>query len=256
MRVFGLSGIEGKNMKFKKCINLFLTMFKIGLFTFGGGYAMIPLIESELVSRKKWLGEDEFTDMLAIAESTPGPIAINSATYAGYKIAGFWGSFFATLGVVLPSLIIIFVISLFFDKFLEIQWVSNAFKGIRACVVFLILSAGIKMLLHMPKTVFNMIVFPIVLVCVAAFSLTSVNFSTIFYILLGAFASVIVYLCTNAKNRTKTGDNAKTATADAAIAGKTAKNGTEETINNDVQKIETATENTEKETENADKESK
>ena len=81
-------------MKLKKCINLFLTMFKIGLFTFGGGYAMIPLIESELVSRKKWLGEDEFTDMLAIAESTPGPIAINSATYAGYKIAGFWGSFF------------------------------------------------------------------------------------------------------------------------------------------------------------------
>lgn len=243
-------------MKFKKCINLFLTMFKIGLFTFGGGYAMIPLIESELVSRKKWLGEDEFTDMVAIAESTPGPIAINSATYAGYKVAGFWGSFFATLGVVLPSLIIIFVISLFFDKFLEIQWVSNAFKGIRACVVFLILSAGIKMLLHMPKTVFNMIVFPIVLVCVAAFSLTSVNFSTIFYILLGAFASVIVYLCTNAKNKTKN-DNAKAATANVTADSETTDNdaqsdGTQETEN----AVETATETAVKETENADKESK
>lgn len=189
-------------MKFKQCINLFLTMFKIGLFTFGGGYAMIPLIESELVSKKKWLEEGEFTDMIAIAESTPGPVAINSATYAGYKIAGFWGSFFATLGVVLPSLIIIYVISLFFEQFLAITWVNNAFKGIRACVVFLILSAGIKMLLHMKKNVFNFIVFPITLLCVIAFSLFDINFSTIFYILIGAFASVIVYLSANAKKKT------------------------------------------------------
>lgn len=188
-------------MKFKQCIKLFLTMFKIGLFTFGGGYAMIPLIESELVSKKKWLEEGEFTDMIAIAESTPGPVAINSATYAGYKIAGFGGSFFATLGVVLPSLIIIYVISLFFNQFLAIEWVNNAFKGIRACVVFLILSAGIKMLLHMKKSVFNLIVFPITLLCVIGFSLFDINFSTIFYILIGAFASVTVYLSANAKNK-------------------------------------------------------
>ena len=96
--------------KLKQLFFLFLTFFKIGLFTFGGGYAMIPIIEREAVDRKNWISKDEFLDILAIAESTPGPLAINSATFVGYKVCGVLGSVFATLGVVLPSFIIIFAI--------------------------------------------------------------------------------------------------------------------------------------------------
>ena len=93
--------------KGREYLSLFLTMLKIGLFTFGGGYAMLALLENEFVSKKKWIGHDEFLDVAAIAESTPGPIAINSATYIGYKRCGFWGAFAATVGVCLPSLVII-----------------------------------------------------------------------------------------------------------------------------------------------------
>ena len=88
----------------KKHLNLFFTMLKIGLFTFGGGYAMIALLENEFISKKKWMKKDEFIDMVAIAESTPGPVAINSATYIGYKLLGFWGAFFATVAVCIPIL--------------------------------------------------------------------------------------------------------------------------------------------------------
>ena len=144
--------------KFKTLIDLFITTFKIGLFTFGGGYAMIAVFENEFVSRKNWIEQEEFTDLIAIAESTPGPIAINSATYIGYKVGGFLGSVFATLGMVLPSLIIIFIISLFFNAFLQIKIVEKAFKGIQACVAFLILSAGVKMFLKSKKNAFSIII--------------------------------------------------------------------------------------------------
>ena len=137
--------------KVKNLLTLFLTFFKIGIFTFGGGYAMIPLVERECVSKKKWMEHNEFMDMIAIAESTPGPIAINMATYTGFRQGGVLGSAFATLGVVLPSFIIIFVISLFFDKFLELKLVSYAFRGIQACVIYLILNAGIKMVKKLEK---------------------------------------------------------------------------------------------------------
>jgi len=130
--------------KLKTLGMLFLSMFKIGLFTFGGGTAMISLLENEFVGKKKWLSADEFADLIVIAESTPGPIAINSATYIGYKTCGVLGSVVATLGMVIPSFVIIYVISLFFNRFLSIKWVASAFKGIQACVIFLILSAGIK----------------------------------------------------------------------------------------------------------------
>ena len=120
----------------KKYLNLFFTMLKIGLFSFGGGYAMIALLENEFVSKKKWMEKDEFIDMVAIAESTPGPVAINSATYIGYKLLGFWGAFLATIAVCIPSFAIIFVISLFFDAFLTLTLVSYAFRGIQACVIY------------------------------------------------------------------------------------------------------------------------
>ena len=115
----------------KNYLNLFFTMLKIGLFTFGGGYAMIALLENEFISKKKWMEKDEFIDMVAIAESTPGPVAINSATYIGYKLLGFWGSVLATIAVCIPSFAIIFVISLFFDAFITLTLVLTPFAGYR-----------------------------------------------------------------------------------------------------------------------------
>ena len=180
--------------KIKGYLSLFLTMLKIGLFTFGGGYAMIALIENEFVEKKKWLEKDEFLDVAAIAESTPGPIAINAATYMGYKNAGIIGSIIATLGICIPSFVIIYAISLFFDAFLSLTLVAYAFKGIQICVVYLILAAGLKMLKQMKKTVFNMIIILVTLVCMVVFSLFAVKFSTIFYILISGICGVVVYL--------------------------------------------------------------
>lgn len=182
--------------KFKMLILLFWAMFKIGLFTFGGGYAMIAIIERELVERKKWIEHDDFMDMIAIAESTPGPIAINSATYIGYKRGGVLGSLFATLGVVLPSFIIIFIISLFYKQFMQIQLVAYAFKGIQACVAFLILSAGFKMLKKIKRTPLNIIVFILTIGGLLTLSVffPSIEFSSVFYILIGGTIGLMAYL--------------------------------------------------------------
>ena len=180
--------------KIKGYLCLFLTMLKIGLFTFGGGYAMIALLENEFVSKKRWIEKDEFLDVAAIAESTPGPIAINAATYIGYKNAGIIGSIIATLGICIPSFVIIYAISLFFDAFLSLTLVEYAFKGIQICVVYLILKAGLKMLKQMKKTTFNMIIILVTLICMVVFSLFAVKFSTIFYILISGICGVVVYL--------------------------------------------------------------
>ena len=180
--------------KVKGYLSLFLTMLKIGLFTFGGGYAMIALLENEFVEKKKWLEKDEFLDVAAIAESTPGPIAINAATYIGYKNSGMIGSMIATLGICIPSFVIIYAISLFFDAFLSLTLVAYAFKGIQICVVYLILTAGLKMLKQMKKTAFNMIMISITLICMIVCSLFAVKFSTIFYILISGACGVAVYL--------------------------------------------------------------
>ena len=180
--------------KIKDYLSLFLTMLKIGLFTFGGGYAMIAMLENEFVEKKKWLDKDEFLDVAAIAESTPGPIAINAATYIGYKNSGIIGSIIATLGICIPSFVIIYAISLFFDAFLSFTLVAYAFKGIQICVVYLILTAGLKMLKQMKKTTFNMIIISLTLICMIVFSLFAVKFSTIFYILISGACGVAVYL--------------------------------------------------------------
>ena len=180
--------------KIKGYLSIFLTMLKIGLFTFGGGYAMIALLENEFVEKKKWLEKDEFLDVAAIAESTPGPIAINAATYIGYKNAGIIGSMMATLGICIPSFAIIYMISLFFDAFLSLIWVAYAFKGIQICVVYLILTAGLKMLKQMKKTAFNVSIISITLICMVVFSLFAVKFSTIFYILISGACGVAVYI--------------------------------------------------------------
>lgn len=177
----------------KTLLELFLTMMKIGLFTFGGGYAMISLLDSELVAKKKWIESEEFSYLITVAESTPGPIAINCATYIGYRRQGFLGALTATLGICIPSFVIIFLISLFFDRFLEITLVASAFRGIQACVVFLILSAGLKMLKKLKKTAFNLISLAVVFTVFVTFSLLSVDFSSIFYILIFAALGFFLY---------------------------------------------------------------
>ena len=177
----------------KKFFNLFFTMLKIGLFTFGGGYAMIALLENEFVSKKEWIEKDEFLDMVAIAESTPGPIAINAATYIGYKMLGFLGSLTATVAVCIPSFVIIYAISLFFDAFLSFTLVSYAFRGIQVCVIWLILSAGLKMLKQMKKTGFNILILSAVILCMVLFSVFSISFSTIFYILISGGVGLFIY---------------------------------------------------------------
>lgn len=134
-----------------KLLKLFLTFFKIGLFTFGGGYAMIPLMQREAVEKNNWVSDDDILEVIAIAESTPGPIAINSATFIGYKVAGVFGSFFATLGVVLPSFIIILAISFVLREFQDIKYVQYAFTGIRAGVLALIIKAWWTMYKKIPK---------------------------------------------------------------------------------------------------------
>lgn len=189
--------------KLKSLGLLFITMFKIGLFTFGGGYAMISLLQNEFVEKKKWLDDDEFADLVAIAESTPGPIAINCATYLGYKTEKFWGALVGTVAVCIPSFLIIFLISLFFDAFLENKYVAAAFRGIQICVLFLIAAAGLKMAKKVKKSPLNIIIFAATFAGMVLTGLFAVNFSSIFYILLGGAAGLFAYAATYARGRRK-----------------------------------------------------
>ena len=173
---------------------LFFTFFKIGLFTFGGGYAMIALLEEEFIQRRKWLDKDEFLDMTAIAESTPGPVAINSATYLGYKLAKVPGAATATVAVCLPSFLIIYAISLFFEQFTQLTVIANAFKGIQVCVIYLIFSAGVRMLKALDKSPFATGVLAAVMLVMVGLSLAGVNVSSILLILLSGAAGVAAWL--------------------------------------------------------------
>lgn len=173
---------------------LFLTMLRIGAFTFGGGYAMIALLQDEFVEKKKWIDKDEFLDLVAIAESTPGPIAINSSTYIGYRMGGFIGAVVSTIAMCIPSFVIIYLISLFFDAFLQLEIVAIAFRGIRVCVVFLILSAGWKMLKGIHKDPLSIVILSMTILLMIIFSICSVNFSTIFFILIAGLAGLTALL--------------------------------------------------------------
>lgn len=178
---------------------LFLTFLKIGAFTFGGGYAMVALLENEFVDKRGWLTQAEFLDMTAIAESTPGPMAVNSATYLGYRQGGFWGAAVSTFAVALPSFLIIYIISLFFDRFLALTLVARAFRGIQVCVVYLITSAGVKMYRSLEPTALSRGIFLAVGLAMVILSLLSVSFSSIFYILLSGALGVFVYLLGRAR---------------------------------------------------------
>lgn len=163
----------------KKLLELFWTFFKIGGFTFGGGHAMIPLIQKETVENKKWITDDDILEIIAIAESTPGPVAINSATFVGYRTAGFWGAVFATLGVVLPSFCIILAIAYLLDNFMEIKAVQYAFKGINAGVLALLFKALWNMYKKSPKS------WAAYVVMGASFLLTAILKVNLFIVIVG-----------------------------------------------------------------------
>lgn len=201
--------VKGANLeRLKNIFRVFLAFMKIGLFTFGGGYAMIAVIERELVDKKAWLNHEEFLNIIAIAESSPGPLAVNSATFIGYKKGGFFGALFATLGVILPSFIIIFAISLVFEKFLALEYVGYAFRGIQAAVAFLILSAGIKMLKHLERSVFNVLIVCLTVAVMILLEFLAPDFSTVFLILIGGAIGLSVYLIGyfKAKHKSEKGD--------------------------------------------------
>lgn len=175
-------------------IDLFLTFAKIGMFTFGGGYAMIALIEKNCVEDKRWISHDEMMDVTVIAESTPGPIAINCATYVGYKQGKLIGSVAATLGMILPSFILIYIVAQFLDGFLEITWIANAFKGIKIAVGILIIDAALKMLKKMKKKPFQISMVVSSAVVMLLISFFSIEISSMVLMLAAAFIGIIVMM--------------------------------------------------------------
>ena len=175
----------------RRLLELFGVFFKIGLFTFGGGYAMISLIGHEIGERKRWISPDELTEVFAIAESTPGPIAVNCATYVGYRREGVAGGVWATLGVVMPSFIIIYAISLFFERFMALSVVANAFRGIQVAVAFLILRAGLRLAVRLPRRGFELGVCVAAALLVLAIDALGWRFSTVWLILCGGVAGLL-----------------------------------------------------------------
>lgn len=169
---------------------LFITFFLIGMFSFGGGYAMLSLIQNEVVVKNGWLTNSQFTDIVAISQITPGPIAVNSATYIGYTATGsIWGAACATAGVCLPSLIVVVLLYIFLKRFKESEIVKNAFKGLKISVVGLILSAAIVLM-----TPDNFIDYKSVLFCLISFiACFKYNVSPITLILLSGVAGVFIY---------------------------------------------------------------
>ena len=170
-------------------LRLFLSFFKIGLFTFGGGYAMIPLIENEIIHKKRWIDEDELLEIISIAQMTPGPIAVNSATFVGNRVAGINGSLAASFGVILPSFLIISLIVLFLTPFFQTEIVRSAFMGVKSCVIALILFSVAKIF---KRSVKNKLTFSIFILSFMAlfFSLMS----PIKIIVSGAVFGILFYV--------------------------------------------------------------
>lgn len=183
-------------------IELFLTFAKIGLFTFGGGYAMISMIENACVENKKWISHDDMMNITVIAESTPGPIAINCATFVGYKQRGLIGAIAATMGIVFPSFAIIYLIAILMDDFLEITVIANAFKGIKLAVGILILDAALKMIQKMQRKPIPIAI----MVCAATLMMITNIFSLKLSSVTLVLAAGIVSLCIFKMKQRKTGN--------------------------------------------------
>ena len=175
-------------------LSLFLAFAKIGLFTFGGGYAMISLIENFCVEKKQWIAHDEMMNVMVIAESTPGPIAINCATFVGYKQKGLFGAIAATVGMILPSFCIIFLISMFLDNFLEITWIAHAFMGIKIAVGILILDAAVKMIRKMQKKPIQLSIMICAFLVMLLIDIFALHVSSITLMLISAIISLAVFL--------------------------------------------------------------
>jgi len=164
---------------------------------------MLTLMKDEFVDKKKWLNDDELVEMTALSESTPGPIAINLATYLGYKKRGWLGSLMATLGVVIPTFLIMFIISLFLGNLMQYEGVQYAFMGIKCGVVFLILRTAIKLIQGLKGDKIAITIFIVVAIAMTAITIFAVNFSAIYFILLGALAGIIAYALIKAKKGEK-----------------------------------------------------
>ena len=171
----------------KLLLNMFLTFAKVGVMTFGGGYAMLPILQREMVENKGWATEEELVDYFAIGQCTPGVIAVNTATFIGQKLKGTWGAIFATLGVVFPSLIIISLLAGVIEAFSHLTWVQNAFGGIRVCVCVLIANAVVKLY---KKAVVDVPTFIIFLIVAAGSVFLSL--SPVIFVLLAAIAGIIL----------------------------------------------------------------
>ena len=187
--------------KAKRILTLFLTFFKIGAFTFGGGYAMIPLIQREIVEKHGWMTDEDILDIFAIAESTPGPIAINCATYVGQKQAGIPGSVVATVGLVVPSFVIIYLISTVLDHFLEISFIANAFKGIKIGIGLLILSVAITMLKKMPRKPLARVIAGCAFAAILLINFLSLKISSIALMLMAGAVSLCVFVAGDASRK-------------------------------------------------------
>lgn len=169
-------------------LKMFKSFLKIGAFTFGGGYAMIPLIQKEVVENKKWLNEEEFMDALIVAQSLPGVLAVNTSTFIGFKVNGLKGALSALLGTILPSILIILGIAMFFIGFRHNYYVNLAFKGITAAVPMLVLTGVISLFKPLKKTMSNYIV-----IIMAVIALTFFNIHPVIVIICGAIYGLIYY---------------------------------------------------------------
>ena len=166
---------------------LFITFAKVGVMTFGGGYAMLPILQREVVEGKGWATDEELTDYFAIGQCTPGIIAVNTGTFIGQKQAGFWGGIMATLGVVFPSIVIITLLAGVIDAFSHLVWVQHAFGGIRVCVCVLIFNAVLKLWKSAVKDRWTLGIFVVVL----AASLL-LDLSPVVYVLFAAVAGILI----------------------------------------------------------------
>ena len=193
--------MEKKYSKPMLMLILFLQMFKIGAFAFGGGYTIIALLDEEFVKNRKWIDHDEFMSVVAIAESTPGPIAINVATYIGYKLTGWFGSIITTVAVVLPAFSIMYIVSVFYDTFMANQYIAAAFKGVQVCVVYVIAAAGLRMLKKMKKKPLNWGILVLTVVLMISLNLMGMRISSIIYILSSGIVGLAVYFAAKWKKR-------------------------------------------------------
>ena len=190
-----------ENSKTPSLFALFWMFLKIGLFTIGGGLVMIPLISRKVVEEKKWITEGELYEIIAISESTPGPLAINCATFVGYKIMKFWGSLISTVAVCIPSFAIIYLISVFYDQFMALTPIAYAFEGIKVGIAVMITIAGFNMIRKGDKNLFSMGVFLLTFAAATCIDIFGLEFSTIYLILIGAALGIILQIARDIINK-------------------------------------------------------